>query len=139
MLSQTPRERNSVQQPRLGGDEEDGNALSPRGTGKGSREPGALVPRTRKNGAAHRRGASLAEAADAAMAMNAMSFANLMDAYAPTVDADAGKATRRDASPPKNDASADDHPTSAAARKKTSTNHPRDEEKLTTSRRGLDV
>ena len=36
-----------------------------------------------------------------------------------------------DAARPKN--------TSAAARKKTSTNHPRDEEKLTTSRRGLDV
>ena len=36
-----------------------------------------------------------------------------------------------DAARPKN--------TSAAARKKTSTNHPRDEEKLTTSRRGLDA
>ena len=50
--------------------------IGSRGGAKARNEP--------SNGAAHRRGASLAEAADAAMAMNAMSFANLMDAYAPT-------------------------------------------------------
>ena len=84
MMLQTPRERNSVQQPRLGG-LDDGNASAGAGASRGA---GARV----SLGAAHHRRASLPDATDTAAVTNAItavSFTDLMDAYAPTVDVDA--------------------------------------------------
>ena len=110
MLSQkkTPRDVNSVQQPRLtnlqqtrkekgaNASEEAGAAGADASPSEGERRRGTS-PEPRETNATnasvgmHRRRASLPDAAETAVAMNAMSFANLLDAYAPTVQTDGKK------------------------------------------------
>ena len=103
MLSQTPRERNSVQQPRLEGRTSDANRLEASLEATSLETPpdenDSAAPREKNGapdlvGAAHRRRASLTDAMDAAVAANAASFANLLDAYAPSVD-DGGAGARK--------------------------------------------
>ena len=95
MLSQTPRDVNSVQQPRLTKKQ----TRKEKGAANASEEAGApgadasptspeTSPEPRETNASvgmHRRRVSLPDAAETAAAMNAMSFSNLLDAYAPTV------------------------------------------------------
>ena len=115
MLSQkkTPRDVNSVQQPRLtnlqqtrkekgaNASEEAGAAGADASPSEGERRRGTS-PEPRETNATnasvgmHRRRASLPDAAETAVAMNAMSFANLLDAYAPTVQTDGKKEKKAD-------------------------------------------
>ena len=119
MLSQTPRERNSVRQPRLEGRTSDANQnqKSLEASLEATSLNEATPPDEEKNdstafllreknrapdplGAAHRRRASLTDAMDAAVAANAASFANLMDAYAPSVDDGGAGARKKETRPP---------------------------------------
>jgi len=92
-----------VQQPRLEGRTSDANRLEASLEATSLETPpdenDSAAPREKNGapdlvGAAHRRRASLTDAMDAAVAANAASFANLLDAYAPSVD-DGGAGARK--------------------------------------------